>query len=120
MAIMKIIGVRKMKGQMDGSAPFDFSRIYAIGRLDPTATDRAGYSGIELRGLPKFYQPEFMSLPFTSQGIEFDVEIEQIAIGKGEFRDTVVKMTRVVKQSTASIPPASVPPASPSPKSSGS
>ncbi len=114
MTIMKIIGVRKFKGQMEGSSAFDFSKIYAVARLDPTATDRAGFSGIELRGLPKFYEPEFLNLPFTAQGIPFDVEIEQIATGKGEFKDTVVKMVRVAQPATA-IPPASpataIPPA---------
>ena len=104
MPIIKVIGVRKLKGQVEGGQPYDHSLIYAVGRLDPTATDRKGFSGIELRGLPEFYADSFLNLPFTRDGIEFNVEIEQIAVGKGQFKDTIVKMTRV-NTSSASIPP---------------
>ena len=97
MPVINVIGVRKQKGQVEGGLPYDYALIYAIGRLDPSATDRKGFSGIELRGLPAFYDDKFLNLPFTAQGIPFDVEIEQIAVGKGMFKDTIVSMTPLTK-----------------------
>ncbi len=95
MPVINVIGVRKQQGKVEGGSAYDFSVIYAIGRLDPSAIDRKGFSGIELRGLPEFYDPKYLNLPFTPQGLPFEVEIEQIAVGKGMFKDTIVSMTPV-------------------------
>lgn len=97
MPVINVIGVRKQKGQVEGGLPYDYALIYAIGRLDPSATDRKGFSGIELRGLPEFYGGNYLNLPFTRQGLPFEVEIEQIAVGKGMFKDTIVSMTPLTK-----------------------
>jgi hypothetical protein len=107
MSVINVIGIRKQKGQVEGGSAYDFSVIYAIGRLDPSATDRKGFSGIELRGLPEFYGDKYLNLAFTPQGIPFDVEIEQIAVGKGMFKDTIVSMTPTPVKSAA--PAAAIP-----------
>lgn len=87
MPILKVIGASRHQGEVEGFK-YDFTRVYTVCRQDATTGTRAGYAGVDLRGLPHVYQ-QVMDLPFTPEGVECDVIIEQMATGKGEFKDTV-------------------------------
>lgn len=100
MAIMKVIGASRHQGEVESSKiKFDFTRVYTVGRQDSSTGTRAGYAGVDLRALPHVYQ-QVMDLPFTPEGVECEVTIEQMATGKGEFKDTVTDI-RVIKPASA-------------------
>lgn len=103
MAIIKVTGIRKMKGQVEGGQPYDYARFYVTGRLDPTKSDRAGFATVEMKALPEFYADKFLKLPFVPEGLPIDVEVEKIAKGKGESEEMIVKVN--LPASSSAIPP---------------
>lgn len=92
MTIIKVTGIRKMKGQVEGGQPYDYARFYTVGRLDPTKSDRAGFATVEIKALPAFYADKFLQLPFVPEGLPIDVEVEKVAKGKGESEEIIVKV----------------------------
>ena len=90
--VMSVTVVQNVKGSVDGN-DFDFARVYAIGKLQKSENAN-GYAGIEVRGEPHIYD-EFLKYPFEKNGTEFNVEIEQIAVKGGEFKNMVTKMSPV-------------------------
>lgn len=104
---MKVIGASRHQGEVETSkVKFDFTRVYTVCRQDTSTGTRAGYAGVDLRALPHVYQ-QVMDLPFVPEGVECDVTIEQMATGKGEFRDTVTDIKPVKAASALPINTAS-------------
>ena len=107
MAQMQIIGVQKVQGAVDGNS-FNFSRVYAVAPLDPTKENNKGYAGIEMRAIPAI-SDKYLDFPFKREGILFEVEIDKIASGKGEFKDVITAMVPVAElekaRASAAIPP---------------
>lgn len=105
MARMKIIGVQEVSGKMENGITFDFARVYAVSMLDPANSRCSGFAGIEMRGVPDIYD-KYLGFEFKPEGIEFEVRIEMVASGKGQFKDTIVEMIPVeMQQARAVIPP---------------
>lgn len=95
---MRLIGVSRHKGTFEGRA-FDYTRCYFLGRLDPTK-ERIGFAGIEMRGLPEIYE-SVRNLNYTRDGIEVEVEVDQIALGKGETQDMIVSVKPITSAASA-------------------
>ncbi len=104
MSIMNVIGVQKTDFTTKEGQHYLFSKVFCVARLDANET-RAGFAGIEMRGIPAIAD-KYLSFPFKRDGIPFEVEIEAIATGKGEFKDTIVSMIPVseMQVKSAAIP----------------
>jgi len=94
MAILKITGIKQSTGRMDNGFTYDHAVVFAVSMLDPSNDKVNGFAGIELRGLPEIYQ-KYLGYKFEAAGVPFEVTIEQVATGKGAFKDTIVAMTPV-------------------------
>lgn len=101
MSIMRVIGASRHQGEFNG-AKYNYTKVYAIARMDGSDGKKAGYAGLEIRALPEVYQ-QVMDLPFTPEGVECDVTIEQVPTGRGEFRDTV-SLVKPIKPAASVIP----------------
>jgi hypothetical protein len=99
MAQMHIIGVQKVQGIVDGNS-FNFSRVYAVAMLDPSKENSKGYAGIEMRAIPAI-SDKYLNYSFKREGILFEVEIDKIAAGKGEFKDVITAMVPVAEMQQA-------------------
>lgn len=99
MAQMHIIGVQKVQGSVDGNS-FNFSRVHAVASLDPSKENNKGFAGIEMRAIPAI-SDKYLSYPFKREGILFEVEIDKIAAGKGEFKDVIISMIPVAEMNQA-------------------
>ena len=97
MATIKVSGIRKMKGQVEGGQPYDHAVFYVVGRLDSSKGDRGGYSTIEIKAEPEFYAEKYLKLPFVPEGLSIDVEMEKIARGKGVSEDRIIKVNLPTK-----------------------
>ncbi len=108
MSVINITGIKQSTGKTDNGFEYDHAVVFAVSMLDPTNTRCNGFAGIELRGVPAIYE-KYLTFPFKAEGVPFEVQIEQVATGKGQFKDTIVKMIPVsqLQQAKASaIPPA--------------
>ncbi len=111
MSIMKITGVKQSTGTYEGNH-YDYSVVYCVTSLDPTNPACNGFAGIELRGKPDIYEKygNGSGFKFKPEGVEFDVRIDTVATGKGQFRDLVTSMTPI-QSAPAARPAPAVPPA---------
>lgn len=108
MSVMNVIGVQKTDFTTKEGQHYLFSKVFCVARLDANET-RAGFAGIEMRGILAIAD-KYLEFPFKRDGTVFEVEIEAIATGKGEFKDTIVAMVPVAEMQAKSvaIPPRTV------------
>jgi hypothetical protein len=85
-SVHNVIGWTHKKGVVDGNN-YDFVTIYAVSKLEQKENQR-GAAGIEFRAEPHLV--EKLSKVMFNVVVPMKLQIEQVATGKGVFKDVVV------------------------------
>ncbi len=96
MTPLTIIGFSRKKGDFNGNA-YDYITVHTIGRMEQKNEQR-GMAGIELRA-DSACLPALQVLDFSKQFVQVDADMENRAIGKGQFVTTIIAIKPALKQS---------------------
>lgn len=93
----QLIGWIHRKGSVDGNN-YDFVLLHVVSKLEQSETSR-GMAGIEIRGEP--FLVEHLKKLVLNGAIPVEIDLEQRATGKGQFKSIAVGIRPVPQPKAA-------------------
>lgn len=90
---LTIIGFSRKKGDFNGNA-YDYITIHTVGKMEQKNEQR-GMAGVELRADSSVLSA-LQVLDFSKQYVLVDADLENRAIGKGQFVTTVTSIKPIL------------------------